>query len=68
MFKPNLNQVGDVLNMALYTCPKEVYKEDLSGIHCNCSKMSNCFECWLHIVSSYQSEQSLKSMNDEEDN
>lgn len=67
MFKPDLDQLEDVLNMVAYECPEEMYGE-LSEFQCDCHDVSNCYNCWYNTIYRYQVEQSLKSMNDEEDN
>lgn len=67
MFKPSIDQMEDFLNMVAYECPKRLYGE-LSEFQCDCEDVSNCYNCWYNTVYRYQVEQSLKSMNDEEDN
>ena len=67
MFKPNLYQVEDFLELIAYECPEEVYGE-LANFQPDCHSVDSCYDCWCTTVLRYQVEQSLKSMNDEEDN
>ena len=64
MNKLNLDQLELVLDMIDFKCPGDIY-EELSEFQCDCENFDNCFECWYRTVSIYQSEQFLKSMNDE---
>lgn len=63
MFKPNLDQLEDFLELIAYECPKEVYGE-LAEFQPDCDDCTSCYECWFAAVSEYQIEESLKSMND----
>lgn len=67
MFKPSIDQIEDVLNMVAHECPKKMYGE-LSEFQCDCQDVDRCYDCWYNAVSKYQIEESLKSMNDEEEN
>lgn len=67
MFKPNLDQLEDVLDLIYFKCPEEVYGE-LANVQSDCHCVDRCYDCWCKAVNRYQAEQSLKSMNDEEDN
>ena len=67
MFKPNLDQLEDFLQLIAYECPEDVYGE-LANFQLDCHSANNCYDCWFAAVSKYQIEESLKSMNDEEDN
>ena len=67
MFKPNLDKVEDFLELIAYECPEEVYGE-LANFQPDCHSVDSCYDCWRTAVLRYQVEQSLKSMNDEEDN
>ena len=53
--------------MVAYECPDEIYGE-LAEFQCDCHDVNTCYDCWYNTVYRYQVEQSLKSMNDEEDN
>lgn len=66
MFKPDLNQLEDFLELIDLECPKDVYGE-LAKFQPDCDDCTNCYECWYTAVRKYQIEESLKSMNDEED-
>lgn len=63
MFKPNLDQLEDFLELISYECPEEVYGE-LAEFQPDCDGCTSCYECWFAAVSKYQIEESLKSMND----
>lgn len=67
MFKPNLDQLEDFLELIDFECPEEVYGE-LANFQSDCHSVDRCYDCWYNAVHKYQVEQSLKSMNDEEDN
>ena len=67
MFKPNLEQVEDFLELIAYECPEDVYGE-LAKFQPDCHDVKSCYDCWYNTVYRYQVEESLKSMNDEEDN
>lgn len=67
MFKPNLDQLEDFLELIDFECPEEVYGE-LANFQPGCDDCTSCYECWYTTSRRYQVEQSLKSMNDEEDN
>lgn len=67
MFKPNLDQLEDFLELIAYECPADIY-EELANFQLDCDRCTSCYECWFAAVSKYQIEESLKSMNDEEDN
>lgn len=67
MFKPNLDQLEDVLDLIYFKCPEEVYGE-LANFQSDCHCVDRCYDCWCKAVNRYQEEQSLKSMNDGEDN
>lgn len=64
MKKFSLDKIEDMLLMVDIKCPNDMY-EELTEFQCDCEIMDNCFECWYRTVSSYQSEQFLKTMNDE---
>ena len=64
MKKFSLDKIEDMLLMVDIKCPNDMY-EELTEFQCDCEIMDNCFECWYRTVSTYQSEQFLKSMNDE---
>lgn len=64
MNKFSLDNIEDFLFMVDTKCPNDMY-EELNEFQCDCEIMDNCFECWYRTVTSYQSEQFLKSMNDE---
>lgn len=66
MFKPDLNQLEDFLELIAYECPGEMY-EELAKFQCDCHHVDTCFDCWRSAVYGYQEEVSLKSMNDEEE-
>lgn len=61
----SLDQVEDALFMIDLECPSESFPE-LYEFQCECDKFNNCFECWYRTVTTYQSEQFLKTMNDNE--
>lgn len=65
MKKFSLGNIVDMLFMMDIYCPDVMY-EELIEFQCDCEKMDNCFECWYRTIATYQSEQSLKSMNDSE--
>ena len=67
MFKPSIDQLEDFLELVAYGCPEETYKQ-LAKVQPSCRDVENCYNCWYNAVYRYQVEQSLKSMNDEEDN
>lgn len=67
MFKFNLDQLEDFLDLVHFECPEERY-EELANFQLDCHSVDSCYECWYQAVQRYQVEQSLKSMNDEEDN
>lgn len=67
MFKPSIDQLEDFLELVAYGCPEETYKQ-LAKFQPSCRDVENCYNCWYNAVYRYQVEQSLKSMNDEEDN
>ena len=67
MFKPSIDQLEDFLELVAYECPEEVHKK-LAKFQPSCHDVNNCYDCWYNTVYRYQVEQSLKSMNDEEDN
>lgn len=60
----SLDNIEDILLMVDTECPENIF-EELVMHQPNCQKMDSCFECWYRTVRAYQSEQSLKSMNDE---
>ena len=64
MYKFSLDNIEDMLTMVDLKCPEDIFDE-LVDFQCDCEKMDNCFECWYRTVTTYQSEQFLKSMNDE---
>lgn len=66
MFKPDLNQLEDFLELTAYACPEEVYRE-LANFQPCCRNVDSCYDCWRNAVRGYQEEVSLKSMNDEEE-
>ena len=66
MFKPDLNQLEDFLELIACDCPEEVYRE-LANFQPGCRYVDSCYDCWRNTVSKYQEEVSLKSMNDEEE-
>ena len=65
MFKPDLNQLEDFLELTAYACPEEVYRE-LANFQPGCRNVDSCYDCWRTAVHRYQEEVRLKSMNDEE--
>lgn len=66
MFKPDLNQLENFLDLVVFECPGEMYGE-LAKFQCDCHDVDNCFDCWNATFCRYQEEVSLKSMNDEEE-
>lgn len=64
MSKFSLDNIEDILLMVGTKCPEDMY-EELTDFQCDCEKFDNCFDCWYHTVNTYQSEQFLKSANDE---
>lgn len=66
MFKPSVDQIDDFLQMISCECPEEVHKK-LAKFQPSCCDVDNCYDCWRTAVHRYQVEQSLKSMNDEEE-
>ena len=66
MFKPDLNQLEDFLELIACDCPEEVYRE-LANFQPGCRNVDRCYDCWCTAVRKYQEEVSLKSMNDEEE-
>lgn len=67
MFKPSIDQIEDFLEMVNFSCPEEVHKK-LAKFQPSCHDVDTCYDCWDTTVTRYQIEESLKSMNDEEDN
>lgn len=67
MFKPNLDQLEDFFELIDFECPEEVYRE-LANFQSDCHSVDTCYDCWCNAVRRYQIEESLKSMNDGEDN
>lgn len=66
MFKPNLDQLDNFLDIVVFECPGEMYGE-LDEFQCDCQEVDNCFDCWRTALCRYQEEVSLESMNDEEE-
>lgn len=66
MFKPNLDQLKNFLDLVDFGCPWEMY-EELGEFQCDCHDADSCFDCWKTTLCMYQKEVSLKSMNDEEE-
>ena len=64
MKKFTLDNIEDVLLTIITECPDDVF-EELADFQCECEEMGNCYECWYRTITTYQTEQSLKSMNDE---
>ena len=64
MKKLSIGEIDDILCMVDSKCPEDMY-EELSEFQCDCEMMDNCYECWYRTVAIYQSEQFLKTMNDE---
>ena len=62
----SLDNIEDILFMVDIKCPMDIF-EELTDFQCDCQKMDNCYDCWYRTVTTYQSEQSLKSMNYEKE-
>lgn len=60
MFKPNLDQLNEFLDLIYYECPSDVYGE-LSEI--SCTKSSSCYDCWRYTLLKHQKDL-LKNKND----
>ena len=52
MFKPNLEQVEDFLELIAYECPEEVYGE-LANFQPDCHSVDSCYDCWRTAVLRY---------------
>lgn len=63
MYKYSLDNIEDILLKVDTECPEDIF-EELAEFQCDCEKVDNCFECWYRTVTTYQSEQFLKSEND----
>ena len=63
MYQFSLDNIEDMLLIVDTKCPEDIFGE-LTDFQCDCEKMDNCFECWYRTVTTYQSEQFLKSPYD----
>lgn len=46
MFKPDLNQLEDFLELIAYACPEEVYR-GLANFQPGCRYVDSCYDCCI---------------------